>query len=190
MKKLFVATAAIALAVATQAASINWSLAANSWTMSDGSKPAKNTVVYLIDGGQWSAIQSAIDGGKTSFTTADAGIIAVGQTSNTKGYIADHTSESSKLTAGTSYNFAYMVFDTAAGEFYASATKSVKAYDPTDPVYSEVTSVDFSGTQFTTTGLSGGWSSPGSSGGDGPEPTSGLLLLVGAGILGLRRKRA
>ena len=191
MKKLFVATAAIALAVATQAASVDWTVAANSWTMSDGSKPANNTVVYLIDGGQWSAIQSAIDGGKTSFTTADAGIIAVGQTSNTKGLVNGGTATSDKLTAGTSYNFAYMVFDSSAGQFYASATKSVTAYDPTDAVYSETTSVDFSGTQFTTTGLSGGWSSPGgSSGGDGPEPTSGLLLLVGAGILGLRRKRA
>ncbi len=187
MKKLFVATAAIALAVATQAASINWSLAANSWTMSDGSKPAKNTTVYLIDGAQWATIQAAIDGGATSFTTSDAGIIAIGQTSNTKGYIADHTSESTKLTAGTSYDFAYMVFDTAANQFYASATKTVKAYDPTDAVYSEVTSVDFSGNQFTTTGLSGGWSSPG--GGDIPEPTSGILLLVGAGMLALRRKQ-
>ena len=90
MKKLFVATVAVALAVATQAASIDWSIGANTWTMADGSKPAKNTVVYLIDGGQWSAIQAAIDGGATSFTTADAGIIAIGQTSNTKGVDGGH----------------------------------------------------------------------------------------------------
>ena len=191
MKKLFVATVAIALAVATQAASVDWTVAANSWTLSDGSKPAKNTVVYLIDGGQWSAIQAAIDGGKTSFTTADAGIIAIGQTSNTKGTVSGGTATSSSLVAGTSYDFAYMVFDTAAGQFYASSTKSMAAYDPTDPVYNEINKVDFDANNFVTTGLSGGWSSPGgSSGGDGPEPTSGLLLLVGAGILGLRRKRA
>ena len=191
MKKLFVATVAIAIAVATQAASIDWSVGANSWTMSDGSKAPKNTVVYLIDGGQWSAIQAAIDGGKTSFTTADAGIIAIGQTSNTKGTVSGGTATSSSLVAGTSYDFAYMVFDTAAGQFYASSTKSMAAYDPTDPVYNEINKVDFDANNFVTTGLSGGWSSPGgSSGGDGPEPTSGLLLLVGAGILGLRRKRA
>ena len=191
MKKLFVATAAIALAVATQAASVDWTVAANSWTMSNGSKPAKNTVVYLIDGSQWSAIQTAIDGGATSFSTSDAGIIAIGQTSNTKGLVNGGTATSSSLVAGQTYNLAYMVFDSSAGQFYASATQSVAAYDPTDPVYSETTSIDFDSTSFTTTGLSGGWSSPGgSSGGDGPEPTSGLLLLVGAGILGLRRKRA
>ena len=40
-------------------------------------------------------------------------------------------------------------------------------------------------------GGSTGWAKAGGGGGtDGPEPTSGLLLLVGAGILGLRRKRA
>ena len=41
-------------------------------------------------------------------------------------------------------------------------------------------------------GGASGWAKAGGGGGgtDGPEPTSGLLLLVGAGILGLRRKRA
>ena len=189
MKKLFVATAVIALAVATQAASVDWSVGANTWTMSNGSKPAKGTTVYLIDGAQWATIQAAIDGGATSFSTSDAGIIAIGQTSNTKGAVSG-TATSTKLTAGQTYDFAYMVFDSSAGQFYASATKSVAAYDPTDPDYSEVKTVSFAGESFVTTGLSGGWSSPGSSGGDGPEPTSGLLLLVGAGILGLRRKRA
>ena len=186
MKKLFVTIAAIALAVATQAASVDWSVGANTWTMSDGSKPAKGTTVYLIDGGQWATIQAAIDGGATSFTTADAGIIAIGQTSNTKGAVSG-TATSSALVAGTSYNFAYMVFDTSAGQFYASATKSMAAYDPTDPDFSEVKTVSFAGESFTTTGLSGGWSDAGGS--PIPEPTSGLLLLVGAGMLALRRKQ-
>ena len=42
----------------------------------------------------------------------------------------------------------------------------------------------------TLTQNSSNWKSVTGGGGDGPEPTSGLLLLVGAGILGLRRKRA
>ena len=189
MKKLFVATAAIALAVATQAASVNWSVGASSWTMSDGSKPPKNTTVYLIDGAQWATIQAAIDGGATSFTTSDAGIIAIGQTSNTKGYVNGGTATSTKLTAGTSYDLAYMVFDSTAGQFYASATQSVAAYDPTIPAYAETQYANFDGTQFTTTGLSGGWTTGGGSSPAIPEPTSGILLLVGAGMLALRRKQ-
>ena len=187
MKKMFVVTAAIALAVATQAASVDWSVGASSWTMSDGSKPAKNTVVYLIDGGQWATIQAAIDGGATSFTTSDAGIIAIGQTSNTKGYVNGGTATSSSLVAGQTYNLAYMVFDSSAGQFYASATKSVAAYDPSSADFGETTYANFDATNFTTTGLSGGWSDAGGS--PIPEPTSGLLLLVGAGMLALRRKQ-
>ena len=188
MKKLFVTTAAIALAVATQAASVDWSVGANTWTMSDGSKPAKGTTVYLIDGAKWATISAAIDGGATSFTTADAGIIAIGQTSNTKGAVSG-TATSSASVAGTSYTFAYMVFDTSAGQFYASATKSMAAYDPTDPDFSEVKTVSFAGESFTTTGLSGGWTTGGGSSPAIPEPTSGILLLVGAGMLALRRKQ-
>lgn len=189
MKKLFVATAAIALAVATQAASIDWSVGANTWTMSDGSKPPKNTVVYLIDGAQWATISAAIDGGATSFTTADAGIIAVGQTSNTKGYVNGGTATSSSLVAGQTYNFAYMVFDTAAGQFYASKATPAAAYDPSIAAYSETTYANFDGASFTTTGLSGGWTTGGGSSPAIPEPTSGILLLVGAGMLALRRKQ-
>ncbi len=54
---------------------------------------------------------------------------------------------------------------------------------------SDVTTLQF-GNMASATQNSSNWGG-GSGGGDGaPEPTSGLLLLVGAGILGLRRKRA
>lgn len=193
MKKLFVAAAAIAFAVGAQAASIDWSVGANTWTMPDSSKPAKNTVVYLIDAASWSSIETAIKGGATSFTTADAGIIAVGQTSNTKGLVNGGTATSDKLVAGTKYNFAYLVIDSSSdpAQYYASATINMAAYDPTDPDYSEVKTAGFGSAQFTTTGVSGGWAT--ASGGSTPsvpEPTSGLLMLMGLGALALRRRRA
>jgi len=186
MKKLFVAAAAVALAISAHAAMVNWSIGANTWTMSNGSKAPANTTVYLIDGGKWATIKAAIDGGATSFTTADTGIIAIGKTSNTKGTVSGGTATSSQLTAGTSYDFAYMVFDTSAGKFYASDTQPVEAYDPTVAGHSETTYANFTATQFTTTGLSGGWAAPGGV----PEPTSGILMLVGLGALALRRRKA
>ena len=191
MKKLFIAAAAVALAVGAQAASINWSIGGNTWYLSDGTtKAAKNTVVYLIDGAQWSTIKAAIDGGATSFTTADAGIIAIGQTSNTKGAVSGGTATSSALTAGTTYDFAYLVFDTGADKYFASATMTRAAYDPTNPVYSEPTAAEFTATQYVTTGLSGGWAAPGGATPPLPEPTSGILMLVGFGALALRRRKA
>ena len=186
MKKILVAFAAVAFAAVAQAASINWAVGANSWTLADGTKAAKGTTVYLIDAASWSTIETSILAGTTSFTTSDTGVLAVGATSNTKGQILSNTATSTQLTAGTSYNFAYLVID--GDNYFASATKTQAAYDTSDPVYSEVNSITFDAATFTSTsGLTGGtWQSSAAV----PEPTSALLLLLGVAGVALRRKQA
>ena len=189
MKKLMIALAAVAVAAVAQAASIDWSIGSNSWFLSDGStKAAKGTAVYLINAASWSDIKTAIDGGATSFTTSDTGILAVGTTSNAKGAVSG-TATSTSLTAGTSYDFAYLVFDTTDAsdvKYFASVKSTAAAYDPTDATYSEAQSITFDGASYSNTGLSGGWQSAAAV----PEPTSGLLMLLGMAGLALRRKRA
>ena len=180
MKKIMIACAAVALAAVAQAASIDWAITGNTWTLADGNKAAKGTTVYLIDAAQWSTIETALKGGKDAFTTADAGILGVGATSNTKGAVAG-TATSSQLTAGQSYDFAYLVI--VDDKYFASASVPKAAYDPTDATYSETQSVSFGATQFSSGSISGGWQ-------DVPEPTSGLLLLLGVAGLALRRKNA
>ena len=188
MKKLMIALAAVAVAAVAQAASIDWSVMANSWYLSDGStKAAKGTAVYLINAASWSTIETAIKDGATSFTTSDTGILAVGATSNAKGAVSG-TATSTSLVAGTSYNYAYLVFDTSDAsdvKYFASKTSSGAAYDPLDETYSEAQSIAFDGASYSTSGLSGGWQSAAV-----PEPTSGLLMLLGMAGLALRRKRA
>ena len=180
MKKMMMFAAAIAVAVVAQAASINWTVANNSWYMSDGtSRASKGTAVYLIDMAQLSSIESAIEDGATSFKAGDAGIIAVGTTSNTKGYIAKSTASSSALVAGQSYDFAYLVFD--GDKYFVSGKQTAAAYDLTDPVYSEPSSIAFSGANYKAS--ASGWQAT-------PEPTSALLLVLGGALLALRRKRA
>ena len=93
------------------------------------------------------------------------------------------------LDDSSSYTAYLMIFDTAtvtdSSNFYLTPTKTLETFGGT-----ETASVKF-GTQKTASQNSANWaSSSGGGGADGPEPTSGLLLLVGAGILGLRRKRA
>ena len=75
------------------------------------------------------------------------------------------------LVAGTTYNFYYTMEDDA-GNTFTSATKSSKAQATATPV------IGFLAT--------GSWT-PGSS---IPEPTSGLLVLLGVAGLALRRRRA
>ncbi len=92
------------------------------------------------------------------------------------------------LSDATTYTAYLMIFDTASitdsSNFYLTDTKSLTTMSGTSTA-----SVKF-GSQKTNSQASGSWSSASGGGADGPEPTSGLLLLVGAGILGLRRKRA
>ena len=186
MKNLMIALAAVAVAAVTQAASIDWSITANTWTYGDGNKAAIGTKVYLINAANYAALETAILGGATSFTTDTAGVLAVGTTANGKGTITTSTATSASLTAGTEYNFAYLVIDTRDAsdvQYFASTTLSAKAYDPMDATYSEAQSIAFSGSNYSTSGLSGGWQSV-------PEPTSGLLLVLGMAGLALRRKRA
>ncbi len=93
------------------------------------------------------------------------------------------------LDDATTYTAYLMIFDTAtitdSSNFYLTDTKSLTTMGGTS-----TSQVKF-GSQKTNSQSSSNWSSAtGGGGADGPEPTSGLLLLVGAGILGLRRKRA
>ena len=190
MKKLMIALAAVAVAAVAQAASINWGITANTWYLSNGtSKAPAGTTVYLINAASWDTIETAIKGGATSFTTSDTGILGKANTSNAKGYIANTTTATSaSLTAGTSYNVAYLVFDTTDTsdvKYFASKTSTIAAYDPGDATYSETQTVTFGSGNYSNTGLSGGWQSAAV-----PEPTSGLLMLLGVAGLALRRKRA
>ena len=93
------------------------------------------------------------------------------------------------LADATSYQVYLMIFDTNpvsdSSHFYLTDVKSLTTMGGTS-----TSQVKF-GSQKTASQSSANWSSAtGGGGADGPEPTSGLLLLVGAGILGLRRKRA
>ena len=82
-----------------------------------------------------------------------------------------------KLAAGTTYDFYYVITDGDKGSL-TSTTKSVMGLATGSAAVSW-------GNQKTYTSNAENWKS----GGDAPEPTSGLLLLIGGAMLALRRKQ-
>ena len=181
MKKLIIALAAITLGVAANAATVGWSLATGASTYGNyayqffviGQNGADSiaTITALLDAGT-STDTYAFGSGLTS-ATAGAGTVAAGASGKS-------------LDAGTYTSF-FVLFDSDApsvGDKYvvvsgaANLTKTISATTAT---------VTFaSGNANSIVSNADNWKSYGAV----PEPTSGLLMLLGVAGLALRRRRA
>ena len=184
MKKMIMFLAVATIAGISQAASIKWS-ASNIFNGNTTDKINGGAAyLFAVDSSITAAAAQAYLSGDKTLAEKQAYLAnSVANTTTASGAI-NYTTDIS-LADGT-YDFFMVVFDSNpvadTSNFFVSATKTGL----------EITSVGTAnvsiGNQKT---LSQNPASFSSVGGDpSPEPTSGLLLLVGAGILGLRRKRA
>ena len=185
MKKLLILLSVAFMLMAVKAASIDWSLAKNSWTLQNGESAGVGYTVYLTLSSSQDNLISALKGGATSFTTSTAGILAVGQTTGKKGVVAESTATSTSLTPLTYADYAILLIDTTSvsGKTYYnfSASQSERAYDETDSSAVKF-AVAFDSTSFEAGSGTTGWTAV-------PEPTSGLIMLLGMAGLALKRKR-
>ncbi len=189
MKKLLVFAACAMLAAVTQAATVGWSLAGASAYANDayqffviGQNGATSiaTITALLDAGT-----------DTSSYAFGSGTVNSAGAAN----VTSAASGKSLGDAGT-YTAFFVVFDSASPASGSANYAVVSgATGLTKTIAATTASVTFAGGNASSIlNDTDNWKSFGPSsgggGGDGPEPTSGILLLVGAGILGLRRKRA
>ena len=195
MKKLVVIACAALAVVSAKAASVDWQYEINGAAGGAADEFAGYTV-YLVDKAYYDGLGTEVtkDAITGSGNSVNSGTVTQtgksGKGANTK-YVfsAKGTYTDDSLATGTSYDY-YLVL--VNGDNYYSQAYSYTARDGAasvdmDSIATSVAPATIAAgmTPFSTGGGSGG----GGEGGGVPEPTSGLLLLVGGAVLALRRKQ-
>ncbi len=175
MKKIVIGLTVVLMTVVSYAASVNWSLAMVS-AQSEGQDVSKYTA-YLVDSSvSVDTFFSNLASGKTDGISATKTLTKFG-TSGTgmiTGLVATDATTGKAFTDGKTYSFYSIILNgdaSNATHYIATTTMSDSGSGSTD-----VITMIF-GSQNGAT-----WQPI-------PEPTSGLLLLVGGALLALRRKQ-
>lgn len=170
MKKVIIGVAMIVMAVTGNAASFKWT--AGNIYGSDGTTKFNGTVAIMA---YTTDIGSAVK-------VADAYSVAGVLKSDAAGTATGFTYDWQGATVDTSYNF-YLVFEDGGKTFDSSVSDPAKVLSAVAQATSTPT-VAF-GSMAAATQSSNNWQ-----GGSVPEPTTGLLVLLGMAGLALKRKVA
>ena len=178
MKKvMFTLLAACAICATAQASAVDWGFGTkNTSTAADGA------TVYLILGeaGTYASVDDVIAASVDSATVSLSG---------SKYATGTQTWDGGTKAVGATDTFSFVLVDSGKTGYYVAATGLTGTYyDPSDALTPRPSAMSKTvSTAITASSLTS--FSGGSGGGDVPEPTSGLLLLVGGALLALRRKQ-
>ena len=195
MKKLMVVAATAVLAVSANAAMLDWAIMRQAWDSTAGVafEGAAGGNVYAFLSSDLAAVQAIIDS-TASGSAFDFSSIAVKDATtftNGKGAAMGALSSDS-IVAGNNYDVFFVAMSADSSQYMVSGTVSGKAYDASSAATAVTAQWDADHMVSSTAGWTavGGGSGGGGGGGGStiPEPTSGLLLLLGVAGLALRRK--
>ena len=165
MKKLLILAAVLVAGVAANAASFKWT-AANIYSSDTTTKFTGTAEIYAYTTDVASAVK-----------VSDAYVIGGTFKSDAVGTATGYSYDWTTADVGTSYNF-YMVIEDGDKTFDSASLKVASG----NAIATGSTSVAF-GNMATYTQNASNWVAV-------PEPTSGLLMLLGMAGLALRRRRA
>ena len=193
MKKMMFMLVAVVAAASMQASTVTWgsSTAAKmiDWSTLDGNGDYAAGGSNMRNNGTWSYVLSIVDGANNSYLST-SGNMAFGST----GKINTTVNTTTDLTATETYYYTITITSSPAGLTglasddwdYSGASMSTTLSGS----FAAKTGTSAFNAQPSTWTVSGAVAkSTPTPGPDIPEPTSGLLLLVGAGMLALRRKQ-
>lgn len=182
MKKLIMLATVVALAIAGQAASVDWKM---NVAGQGATWKAANAYVMAFNGSDYSAVIKLLTVDGSDNMATDLGAYALAGGGNTQFTVGNNrgtaTTSASSSTGVTGDTMFWVVFtegsmDAGKGIAWTAAT-DISAYDY------ELGSPSPGTFTFSSVANSGTIASV-------PEPTSGLLMLVGLAGLALRRRRA
>ena len=179
MKKLMIALAVVAMAAVSQAAMVKWS-----------GTIAGVDVTKVTDNGDYAASGSALSSGLSYALTifdASTGDVVYTKSAALTTSTPNLTFSSTNIKASHDYTWQVVVSGAQADlraktstEFdYSAATIATTLSGEMTTLNMGTTTFSGSPTSWTVSGITAA-----------PEPTSGLLLLLGVGALALRRRRA
>lgn len=191
MKKIMITVAIVCAAVMAQAATVSWGngFGINAYNQPGDEGVAYSGTIYLMNGDATSAasfintVLAAGDGYAAAFNTAVGSSVA--SMSHTD---FEPPRKVFDTTISGAQSFYVVALDSANNGVYVSEVVSVtiestgSSYDVTFYHYAPYENAAFASTQTSYAGA--GWYTA------VPEPTSGLLMLVGLAGLALRRRRA
>lgn len=177
---------AVTVTAAVQAASVNWKC---TYVYGGNTSDAVSGIAYFLttDMLAYDAAQKLAGKGASAITEALGSAYSFKGTSGT--FTSDSVANATlNLSDGSDYTAYLMIFNTDTvtdtSKYYLTATKGLATLSGAD----DASKLSF-GSQYNASSLASGWSSVGG-GSSVPEPTSGLLMLVGLAGLALRRRRA
>lgn len=182
-----IAFAVAAVAAFAQAAMVDWSLSSKNTILTHSGGDGAGIAIYLLNtaGTDYAKTVAGLADGTVNAgnITSQGSYLGTGTTGTSGAKLGKASGSVNVATAGVDYSMVFVYFENDGGKdyYYMSAASTGTSYDGSD-TYPTGTAAKWMASDY----AASNWHEATAV----PEPTSGLLMLLGLAGLALKRKRA